>query len=143
MTPSPTATPVPTGCRSDSCTAAGTYGEITSALGVAFFRGESIEVDLTGSITLSAPLEISNGAVVTFKSSNGMGELDGGGAGRVMEVEGVGTRVVVDGVTVRDGNAGTCAYYCHGGCMHVDNGAKLELDGAKVFGCSAVVSRHL
>ena len=130
----PTTTFSPTSaCQYDSCVTAATASELTNAL----YKSGSVEIDVTASIALTSTLYINSGKVVSLKSSNGLGELDGGGSKRIVGVSGDGSHLKLKGLRVRDGmvsGVGDAA----GGCISVDDGATAEIDGAEISGCRAL-----
>ena len=130
----PTTTPSPTSaCQYDSCVTAATASELTTALS----RSGSVEIDVTTSIALTSTLYINGGKVVSLKSSNGLGELDGGGSKRIVGVSGDGSHLKLKGLQVRDGMVSGAAEAA-GGCISVDDDATAEIDGAEISGCRAL-----
>ena len=147
LTPGPTLTPVPTGeCWPPGtvCFAAVNWKEVYDGLGADLFdfgvNAGRFEVDLGGTIDVEATLKVGPGTTLVLKSTNGEGELNGGGARRVLEVEGVGASARLDGVAVKDGRHEPSGWGDGGGCIRVSGGgATLTLDGgAVVSGCEAV-----
>ena len=134
-TPVPTSSPAPTtACHPyEHCATAASQDDIEAAL-ASLPAGGSLQIDVTRLIIMSSEIQIVGGVTVSFTSSSGLGELSGGGEGRVMVLGGTGTRVRLEGIRVGDGRARNT----DGGCILVMGGGALELDGAEVSGCSAV-----
>ena len=147
LTPRPTLTPVPTGeCRPPGtvCFAAVDWQEVEDGLGPDLFdfgvSAGSFEVDLLKPILVQATLKVGAGTTLLLKSTTGRGELNGGGARRVLEVEGNGASARLDGVAVKDGRHEPSSTTDRSGCIRVSGtGATLTLDGgAIVSGCESV-----
>jgi hypothetical protein len=125
---------------------ASTWQEVADGLGPDLFdfshSAGVFEVDLLGPIVVEATIKVGRSTVVVFKSSNGLGELNGNHARRVLEVVGYGASVRVDGVAVRDGWHEPSNDEDSGGCIHVGEmageGATLTLAGGTVVsGCKS------
>lgn len=120
---------------------ASTWKEVADGLGPGLFdfshTAGVFEVDLLGPVVVEATIKVGRYTVVVFTSSNGLGELNGNHARRVLEVEGDGANVRVDGVAVRDGWHAVSDFADGGGCIRVRGaGAALTLDGGAVTsGC--------
>ena len=123
---------------STATTPASTWDEVQNGLGSDLFdfgtEAGHFEVDLLASVVIEDTLKVGPHTTLVLKSTNGQGELNGGGVRRVLDVRGTRARARLDGVAVRDGRFEP---EVGGGCIWVfGDGAELTLDGgAVVSGC--------